>query len=76
MFNDELTVAECTSLIRRLAECSLPFQCAHGRPSMAPLVDLGNKTHGVIRTLPGIGFQDSDAVPVMPDLNAWRAWMS
>lgn len=76
MFNDELTLAECTSLIRRLAQCSLPFQCAHGRPSMAPLVDLGSRTCGAIRTLPGLGFQDSDAVPIMPNLSSWRAWMS
>ncbi|OAR00030.1 hypothetical protein LLEC1_00477 [Akanthomyces lecanii] len=76
MFNDELTLAECTSLIRKLAQCSLPFQCAHGRPSMAPLVDLGSDTHDAIRTLPGLGFQDSDLVPVMSTLDAWRAWMS
>lgn len=42
MFNDVLTAAECESLVRRLARCSFPFQCAHGRPSMAPLIDLGN----------------------------------
>lgn len=76
MFNDELTLAECTSLIRRLAQCSLPFQCAHGRPSMVPLVDLGNKTHSAIRTLPGTTFQDSNAVPVMPNSGGWRTWMS
>ncbi|KAI2615105.1 hypothetical protein GGR54DRAFT_614067 [Hypoxylon sp. NC1633] len=41
MFNDYLSLAECSDLVRRLADCALPFQCAHGRPSMVPLVDLG-----------------------------------
>ena len=27
--------------MRRLAACKFPFQCAHGRPSLVPLVDLG-----------------------------------
>ncbi|XEU99152.1 hypothetical protein FSHL1_004439 [Fusarium sambucinum] len=42
MFNDILTIQQCEELIARLSRCALPFQCAHGRPSMAPLVDLGN----------------------------------
>ncbi|KAI1400699.1 hypothetical protein F4819DRAFT_460513 [Hypoxylon fuscum] len=42
MFNDELSHEECVGLVQRLADCVLPFQCAHGRPSMVPLVDLGN----------------------------------
>ncbi|KAI0130727.1 hypothetical protein F4814DRAFT_403445 [Daldinia grandis] len=40
MFNDALSHEECVDLVRRLAGCTLPFQCAHGRPSMVPLVDL------------------------------------
>ncbi|KAL5340019.1 hypothetical protein BJX70DRAFT_138037 [Aspergillus crustosus] len=40
MFNDALSIEECKSLVGRLANCVLPFQCAHGRPSMVPLVDL------------------------------------
>ncbi|KAI0851964.1 hypothetical protein F5Y00DRAFT_228297 [Daldinia vernicosa] len=40
MFNDALSHEECVDLVRRLADCTLPFQCAHGRPSMVPLVDL------------------------------------
>ncbi|KAI0518373.1 hypothetical protein F5B22DRAFT_600961 [Xylaria bambusicola] len=42
MFNDALSLEECTDLVRRLADCAFPFQCAHGRPSMVPLVDIGN----------------------------------
>ena len=41
MFNDELSDTQCSTLLSRLAECAFPFQCAHGRPSMIPLVDLG-----------------------------------
>ncbi|WZH39290.1 Dna mismatch repair mlh3 [Fusarium acuminatum] len=41
MFNDVLTVEQCEKLVSRLSRCSFPFQCAHGRPSMAPLIDLG-----------------------------------
>lgn len=41
MFNDALTRDDCKDLIGRLAGCAFPFQCAHGRPSVVPLVDLG-----------------------------------
>lgn len=40
MFNDPLELAECKVLVGKLGECMFPFQCAHGRPSMIPLVDL------------------------------------
>jgi len=42
MFNDPLTTEECRQLVQRLGACAFPFQCAHGRPSMVPLVDLGD----------------------------------
>ncbi|PVH81788.1 hypothetical protein DL98DRAFT_514439 [Cadophora sp. DSE1049] len=41
MFNDVLSKEQCEMLVRKLAECKFPFQCAHGRPSLVPLVDLG-----------------------------------
>ncbi|KAI8975742.1 hypothetical protein BDF20DRAFT_1002163 [Mycotypha africana] len=37
MFNDELTLEQCGILIRNLAKCNFPFQCAHGRPSAVPV---------------------------------------
>ena len=40
MFNDELNIDECKTLVQKLSRCAFPFQCAHGRPSMVPLVDL------------------------------------
>ena len=42
MFNDVLTQEDCINLVKNLANCSLPFQCAHGRPSMIPLIEFGN----------------------------------
>jgi DNA mismatch repair protein MLH3 len=41
MFNDVLTLEQCETLVTKLANCVFPFQCAHGRPSLVPLVDLG-----------------------------------
>lgn len=42
MFNDELTTSQCQSLLEQLSKCTLPFQCAHGRPSMVVLSDLAS----------------------------------
>ncbi|KAL9935819.1 hypothetical protein V8E36_005396 [Tilletia maclaganii] len=38
MFNDILTQEQCERLVGELAATAFPFQCAHGRPSMLPLV--------------------------------------
>ncbi|KZF25818.1 hypothetical protein L228DRAFT_259186 [Xylona heveae TC161] len=40
MFNDKLSHKQCGLLVSRLATCAFPFQCAHGRPSMIPLVGI------------------------------------
>uniref|UniRef100_A0A8C8WFE0 MutL homolog 3 n=1 Tax=Panthera leo TaxID=9689 RepID=A0A8C8WFE0_PANLE len=39
-FNDGLSPEESYRLIEALSWCQLPFQCAHGRPSMLPLADI------------------------------------
>ncbi|XP_046555149.1 uncharacterized protein LOC124264450 [Haliotis rubra] len=39
-FGDSLTLSQCRELLESLAECNLPFQCAHGRPSVMPLLSL------------------------------------
>ncbi|XP_044629957.1 DNA mismatch repair protein Mlh3 isoform X4 [Equus asinus] len=39
-FNDGLSLEESCRLIEALSWCQLPFQCAHGRPSMLPLADM------------------------------------
>lgn len=52
MFNDHLSIEQCEDLVLQLAACAFPFQCAHGRPSMAPLLDLGG-CYGFGSALPG-----------------------
>lgn len=67
MFNDPLSLEQCGSLLRRLTDCAFPFQCAHGRPSMVPLVDLG--------TQPGLGSPDAkvrDGMTLLEELKVWR----
>ncbi|ESK95055.1 mismatch repair-related protein [Moniliophthora roreri MCA 2997] len=44
MFNDSLTHEQCTRLVTQLADTALPFQCAHGRPSLVPLTRFGKLT--------------------------------
>lgn len=40
MFNDPLTPVQCRQLVEELGVTQLPFCCAHGRPTSAPLVDV------------------------------------
>lgn len=44
MFGDKLSNQECVDLLKKVSKCKAPFQCAHGRPSIAPIVDL-HKMH-------------------------------
>ncbi|CAL9735005.1 DNA mismatch repair protein Mlh3p [Monosporozyma servazzii] len=46
MFGDILTKPECEFLIHNLTKCFLPFQCAHGRPSVIPLTVI-NQTQSI-----------------------------
>ncbi|TMW66235.1 hypothetical protein Poli38472_004000 [Pythium oligandrum] len=39
MFGDYLGRSQCQDLMDSLRQCQLPFQCAHGRPSVVPLVE-------------------------------------
>lgn len=40
MFGNELSRVECTLLVKDLAKCKFPFQCAHGRPSVIPITEI------------------------------------
>eukprot|EP00956_Cyclotella_meneghiniana_P031225 scaffold81317_cov68-Cyclotella_meneghiniana.AAC.4 len=40
MFGDKLTDEQCSKLISNLSKCDMAFICAHGRPSVIPLLDL------------------------------------
>ncbi|CAH0493973.1 unnamed protein product [Peronospora farinosa] len=42
MFGDRLSRTQCMDLIAELKMCQLPFQCAHGRPSVVPLAEIRN----------------------------------
>nr|XP_043633823.1 DNA mismatch repair protein MLH3 [Erigeron canadensis] len=56
MFGDALLPSECSLIVEELKQTSMCFQCAHGRPTTAPLVNLvvlhkqiaklGNWSHG------------------------------
>ena len=39
-FGDSLGMSECKSIIKGITKAKMPFQCAHGRPTCAPLIDL------------------------------------
>lgn len=41
-FGDELNPSVIEKLLSELAQTALPFQCAHGRPSMQPVLDVHN----------------------------------
>lgn len=76
MFNDELTLEQCTLLIEKLASCAFPFQCAHGRPSMIPLAELAECTG---RSAASMAFGSRRAAPDRPDSEmdfseAWSRW--
>ncbi|KAG5123707.1 hypothetical protein JHK82_030444 [Glycine max] len=40
MFGDSLLPSECSLIVEELKHTSLCFQCAHGRPTTVPLVNL------------------------------------
>jgi DNA mismatch repair protein MLH3 len=73
MFNDPLTTEQCSDLVQRLAACAFPFQCAHARPSMVPLVHLGQeRTLGGTTTEPG----GEEAGTLLGELNRWKGSLS
>lgn len=37
-FGDKLNILECINMVDKLSKTKLPFQCAHGRPSVVPLL--------------------------------------
>ena len=39
-FGDKLSVSQCNKLVKDLSTTAFPFQCAHNRPSIAPLINL------------------------------------
>jgi DNA mismatch repair protein MLH3 len=80
MFNDELSMAECEQLVGKLAKCVFPFMCAHSRPSMVPLVDLGVEGEGLGLSsglLSGLEKEKNGGgrrVKGMGFVDAWKRW--
>ncbi|EXJ61266.1 uncharacterized protein A1O5_11823 [Cladophialophora psammophila CBS 110553] len=71
MFNDHLDSKQCRELVQRLSQCTFPFQCAHGRPTLTVLADLDCGDHygssmgaNIDPSIGALGFGD-----------AWRAWV-
>ncbi|CAI6338287.1 unnamed protein product [Periconia digitata] len=71
MFNDELSLQTCQELIEKLAGCVFPFVCAHGRPSMVPLVDLGT-----VNMESSIRSGSKEAKNKSGFVSAWKKWKS
>ncbi|CDO93170.1 unnamed protein product [Kluyveromyces dobzhanskii CBS 2104] len=42
MFGTTLSKPECEILVSDLSKCQWPFQCAHGRPSIVPIIELSD----------------------------------
>ncbi|KAJ5339264.1 hypothetical protein N7452_005992 [Penicillium brevicompactum] len=72
MFNDPLDIGECEALLSRLARCAFPFQCAHGRPSMVPILDL-RSVPDTATSLP-LALDNSESVAEGTDLDYMEAF--
>ena len=46
MFGDTLALPRCQEIVDALARCELPTSCAHGRPTVTALVDVGRLSGG------------------------------
>lgn len=40
MFGDVLELPQCQVILSSLADCEMPLQCAHGRPTIVPVLSL------------------------------------
>lgn len=82
MFNDVLSLDDCRNLVSRLSQCVFPFQCAHGRPSMIPVLDMTLATdqendHDLLDATRGLFGEDQWLNNTGTDLGfieAFRAW--
>ncbi|GAB4847629.1 hypothetical protein Ancab_026690 [Ancistrocladus abbreviatus] len=57
MFGDALLPSECSLIVDELKQTSLCFQCAHGRPTTVPLVNLDALKKQIIK----FGLQNGDS---------------
>lgn len=71
MFNDPLTLDQCHELVERLSNCAFPFQCAHGRPSMVPVADLGSSSVALGRST-GYELEGGSDTPFGHAFRRWK----
>ncbi len=45
-FGDILSAERCRRMLKDLGKCNAPFQCAHGRPDIAPIVPMQSLSSG------------------------------
>ncbi|ERF76124.1 hypothetical protein EPUS_01457 [Endocarpon pusillum Z07020] len=81
MFNDKLTQPECEELVKRLAQCAFPFQCAHGRPSMVVLGKLQENDFPIsgcrpMKDYPPERIMDDEGKEKKDFLEAFTTWQS
>ncbi|PSN63935.1 hypothetical protein BS50DRAFT_679128 [Corynespora cassiicola Philippines] len=74
MFNDELSLEECRELVQKLSNCAFPFMCAHGRPSMVPLLDLGVAGASDGSSALGLGTEPPGEHKKKKFVEAWKRW--
>lgn len=60
MFNDVLSTQQCKELVERLSRTALPFQCAHGRPSLVPLAKFDSASRGPVEGERGVNWKNLD----------------
>lgn len=48
-FGDSLTYDEMQCCLNSLKQCNLPFQCAHGRPTLTPIVTLQDREQKITK---------------------------
>jgi len=68
-FGDSLSAERCEQLLQQLGDCQLPFQCAHGRPSLSPIIDV-RQLHRSSPNIPGgnkLNFQNLRMQCQQPD---------
>ncbi|KIW30674.1 uncharacterized protein PV07_06397 [Cladophialophora immunda] len=70
MFNDHLDTRQCQKLVQRLSQCTFPFQCAHGRPTLTVLADIGGGDY----CGPGMGADVDPSAVALGFGDAWRGW--
>ncbi|KIV78506.1 hypothetical protein PV11_10216 [Exophiala sideris] len=78
MFNDDLALNECIELVLRLSTCVLPFQCAHGRPTLTVLGEF-DQIDEIQDTFCAFIDDEHDIGTIGGDVgfrSAWETWMT